>query len=206
MIWHNIFRHLAANPIRARFLLQVDASPYAGVAQAAAGEDGEDPLVAAASASDMAPLLADLPVSVLYDLGLGHTMVSASAIEHLTGRDSPGCRAVRRWHSLVMVRQTRYHPAPAGDDGSTGADEFRRTRRCAEGRPSGRAPFDFGLGHEAPQVISRWRDGRAAVLVDGLRNVRANLALPAGDQDRAARQRTCSHYPGTALLTLPLAS
>jgi len=88
MIWHNIFRHLAADP--ARFLLQVDASPYAGVAHAAAGEDGEDPLVAAASASDMAPLLANLPVYVLYNLGLGHTMVSASAIEHLTGRDSPG--------------------------------------------------------------------------------------------------------------------
>jgi len=53
-------------------------------------------------------------------------MVSASAIEHLTEPDSPGRRAVRRWHSLGRVRQTRYHPAPAGDAGSTGADEFRR--------------------------------------------------------------------------------
>jgi hypothetical protein len=49
----------------------VDASPYAGVAHAAAVADGEDPLVAAAAASDMAPLLADLPLEVLYDLGFG---------------------------------------------------------------------------------------------------------------------------------------
>jgi TetR/AcrR family transcriptional repressor of multidrug resistance operon len=70
-IWQNIFRHLAADPVRARFLLQVDASPYAGVAHAAAVADGEDPLVAAAAASDMAPLLADLPLEVLYDLGFG---------------------------------------------------------------------------------------------------------------------------------------
>ena len=99
MIWHNIFRHLAADPIRARFLLQVDASPYTGVAHAAAGEDGEDPLVAAASASDMAPLLANLPVSVLYNLGLGHTMVSASAIEHpaLCGGTAIWAGALRLW-------------------------------------------------------------------------------------------------------------
>ncbi len=71
VIWHNIFRHLTADPIRARFLLQVDASPYAGVAHAAVIEDGEDPLVAAAAAPDMAPLLADLPLAVLYDLGFG---------------------------------------------------------------------------------------------------------------------------------------
>ncbi len=70
-IWLNIFRHLAADPVRARFLLQVDASPYSGVARAAAIEDGEDPLVTAAAAPDMAPLLADLPLEVLYDLGFG---------------------------------------------------------------------------------------------------------------------------------------
>ena len=81
VIWHNIFRHLAADRIRARFLLQVDASPYAGMAHTAAGEDGEDPLVAVASASDLAPLLADLPFAVLYDLGFGSAIRLAARVD-----------------------------------------------------------------------------------------------------------------------------
>ncbi|MGI8534680.1 MAG: TetR/AcrR family transcriptional regulator [Candidatus Limnocylindrales bacterium] len=81
-MWLNILRHLAADPVRARFILQVEASPYAGMAHAASAPDGEDPLVAASGAPDMAPLLADLPLEVLYDLGFG------SAIR-LAGRAEP---------------------------------------------------------------------------------------------------------------------
>lgn len=82
-MWHNVYRHLAADPVRARFILQVDASPYAGNAHASTVEDGEDPLVAAATAADIAPLLADLPHEVLYDLGFG------SAIRLAARADGP---------------------------------------------------------------------------------------------------------------------
>lgn len=68
-MWRNILAHLAADPGRARFLVQVDASPYAGRAHDAAIEDGEDPLLAAAAEPDMEALLTDLPLPVLYDLG-----------------------------------------------------------------------------------------------------------------------------------------
>ncbi len=82
-VWHNMFQHLAADPIRARFLVQVEASPYARMAHAAAIEDGVDPLIAAAAAPDLAPLLADLPGEVLYDLGFG------SAIRLAARADGP---------------------------------------------------------------------------------------------------------------------
>lgn len=68
-MWRNVLAHLAADPDRARFLVQVDASPYAAVAHEAVLEDGEDPLLVAAAAPDMAVLLTDLPPLVLYELG-----------------------------------------------------------------------------------------------------------------------------------------
>ncbi len=83
-IWHNMVRHLAADPVRARFLLQVDASPHAGMAHAAAIEDGQDPLVAAATAPDLAPLLADLPPEVLYDLAFGSAIRLAARADGAT--------------------------------------------------------------------------------------------------------------------------
>jgi hypothetical protein len=70
-LWKGIHAHLAADPVRARFLLQIDASPYATEAHAAAAGDPADELMAAASASDMVALLVDLPLDVLYDLGMG---------------------------------------------------------------------------------------------------------------------------------------
>lgn len=69
--WHNVYRHLVADPARARFILQVDASPYAGKAHESTAEAGEDPLVAAAAAPDMVPLLVVLPSDILYDLAFG---------------------------------------------------------------------------------------------------------------------------------------
>ena len=70
-LWKGIHAHLAADPVRARFLVQIDASPYATEAHAAAAGDPDDELMAAASASDLAALLVDLPPDVLYDLGMG---------------------------------------------------------------------------------------------------------------------------------------
>ena len=70
-LWLAVHDHVAADPDRARFLVQVDGSPYARAAHDAALAEGDDPLLAQAAAPDMAPLLAPLPLEVLYDLGLG---------------------------------------------------------------------------------------------------------------------------------------
>jgi AcrR family transcriptional regulator len=80
-LWLGIYDHLAADPVRARFLVQIDASPYAAEAHAAAAGDPDDQLMAAATAPDLAALLVDLPVEVLYDLGLGPAVrLAASGI------------------------------------------------------------------------------------------------------------------------------
>jgi AcrR family transcriptional regulator len=70
-IWTAVYRHLAADPARARFLVQVDHSPLAAQAHALALAGDEDPLVTAAGSADLQPLLADLELELLYDLGLG---------------------------------------------------------------------------------------------------------------------------------------
>lgn len=79
-IWRNVLQHLAADPVRARFLIQVEASPFAGAAHAAAVRDGADPLVAAAAAPDMAGLLVDLPPEHLYDLAFGPAVRLAAGV------------------------------------------------------------------------------------------------------------------------------
>ena len=69
-LWLGIVRHLRADPDRARFLLQVDSSPFARTAhQMAMAADG-DLIMAVASAPDLAEQLDDLPLEVLYDLGM----------------------------------------------------------------------------------------------------------------------------------------
>ena len=69
-IWTAVYRHLAADPARARFLVQVDHSPLAAQAHELALAGDQDPLVAAAGSADLRPLLADLELELLYDLGL----------------------------------------------------------------------------------------------------------------------------------------
>ena len=56
-IWLATYRHLRANPDHARFLLQVDHSPYRSAAHAAVIADG-DPLVAHAATPEVAVRLA----------------------------------------------------------------------------------------------------------------------------------------------------
>ncbi|MBA2633045.1 MAG: TetR/AcrR family transcriptional regulator [Chloroflexi bacterium] len=130
--WHNIFRHLNADPIRARFLVQVDASPYAGVAHAAAVEDGEDPLVAAAAAPDMAPLLAALPAAVLYDLGFGSAIRLAARVDGSSDiMDGPATERLidACWRAITRdslrrvslpIRDARGEPASRAGPGRSG--------------------------------------------------------------------------------------
>ncbi len=67
-VWHNVHRHLAADPARARYLAQVEASPYSQRAHELAMER-DDPLVAASAR--MAEHTVDLPPLVVWDLAFG---------------------------------------------------------------------------------------------------------------------------------------
>ena len=66
-IWIAIHRHLTSQPDDARFLLQVDHSPYRRELHAAVLA-ADDPL--AAAAAEIADALLPLPLEVLWELGL----------------------------------------------------------------------------------------------------------------------------------------
>lgn len=83
-LWRAAHRHLSADPDRARFLLQVEASPFAPAAHEAVAAREGDPLLAAAEAPDMARLLAPLPTPVLYDLALGPAVRLAAGEQRLS--------------------------------------------------------------------------------------------------------------------------
>ena len=68
-LWSAMYRHLAADPVQARFLVQVQASPYAAAAHEAAL--GQDELADHPALADLFKELVDLPPLLLYDLGLG---------------------------------------------------------------------------------------------------------------------------------------
>lgn len=98
--WLAMYRHLTANPDHARFLLQVDHSPYRGDAHAAAIAAG-DPLVAHATAAAVAVLLLPLPLEVIYELGLSPAVRLAASGTELTdeqlGEIAAACwRAISR--------------------------------------------------------------------------------------------------------------
>lgn len=69
-IWVALYRYFDANPDEARFLIQVEGSPYAGVAHTAAIARPDDPLMQMASAPDLAARLLPFSPEVLYELGL----------------------------------------------------------------------------------------------------------------------------------------
>jgi hypothetical protein len=70
-MWFGIYRYLAAEPDRARFLVQVDSSPYASRAHELATSATDDPVMVEAARTDMLACLTPLPLVVLYDLGIG---------------------------------------------------------------------------------------------------------------------------------------
>ncbi len=67
-LWHHAYRHLDADPARARFMVQVESSPYADEAHAEAMRRA-NPMVA--SSERMAEYIVDLPVLVVWALGFG---------------------------------------------------------------------------------------------------------------------------------------
>lgn len=69
-LWLGAWGHLQATPMRARFILQVDVSPYAGAAHQRIAEGASDPLIDALDRLGLRAHFADLPDKVLYELGL----------------------------------------------------------------------------------------------------------------------------------------
>jgi AcrR family transcriptional regulator len=82
-VWLAAYRHLKANPDHARFLLQVDHSPYRGAAHQAAIATG-DPLAAHAATPGIAARLLPLPLEVIYELGLSPAVRLAADGTELT--------------------------------------------------------------------------------------------------------------------------
>lgn len=70
-LWYGAYDYLHEDRDRARFLIQVDSSPYAETAQQMAMATDADPLMAAAAEPDMIEQLVPLPLPVLYDLAIG---------------------------------------------------------------------------------------------------------------------------------------
>ena len=67
-IWHNAYRHLEADPSRARYIIQMEASPYADEAHRRVLER-DDPFEAASA--EMQAYTVELPTLVVWDLGFG---------------------------------------------------------------------------------------------------------------------------------------
>jgi len=84
-LWLGVHRYLAADPDRARFMVQMDSSPYARTAHEMAMAADGDPLMAEAASPDLVALLAPLDLEVLYDLGLGPAIRLAARITDESG-------------------------------------------------------------------------------------------------------------------------
>ena len=78
-LWFVIHGFLAEDADRARFMVQVESSPYAAAAHEMAMATDGDPIMAQATAPDLAEHLAPLPIEVLYDLGIGPAIRLAAA-------------------------------------------------------------------------------------------------------------------------------
>ena len=85
-MWFAIRDHMLADPVRAKFLVQVDTSPYSAPAHEAALESDDGKLMEAAG-SDMAALFVALPQRVLYDLAIGPIVRLVAREESLTGAE-----------------------------------------------------------------------------------------------------------------------
>jgi len=99
-MWRGLHAHLAAAPERARFLAQIDSSPLAARAHERALAVGDDPFVAEAARPDMAPLLADLPLEVLYELGVGPVVRLVAAETRMTRRQLDAM-AMAAWRAIT---------------------------------------------------------------------------------------------------------
>jgi AcrR family transcriptional regulator len=67
-IWHNVLHHLLADPARARYMGQIESSPYANEAHGRALQRIDPPRAASAA---MTGHVVDLPPLIIWDIGFG---------------------------------------------------------------------------------------------------------------------------------------
>lgn len=101
LLWRSVYGHLAHDPDRARFLVQIESSPYSAALRAEGAADPEDELRRAAAASDLAPLLADLPLEVIYDLGIGPAVRLAADPSQILDEASLERLATACWRAIT---------------------------------------------------------------------------------------------------------
>ena len=87
-LWFGVYRYLVAAPELARFLVQIESSPYSRIHhEGLEAQDPPDPLVDAARQPDMAARLLRLPLEVLFDLGLAPAIRLAAGGADLSEAD-----------------------------------------------------------------------------------------------------------------------
>jgi AcrR family transcriptional regulator len=97
-IWCSIHRHLRAHPDRARFILQVDHSPYRATLYAAVLA-GDDPLVGEVTRPELTVALQPFPPEVLWELGLAPA-VRLAVGEVALGDEQLGAIAEACWRAV----------------------------------------------------------------------------------------------------------
>ncbi|MCU1395809.1 MAG: transcriptional regulator, tetr family protein [Ilumatobacteraceae bacterium] len=105
-IWMAIHHFHAADPARARFVVQIDSSPYARRAHELAMDLDGDPLMAEVAAPDMMALMAPLDLEILYDLGIGPAVRLAAGMV-------PGSAPVDQ-HTLDLVAEACWRASTIG--------------------------------------------------------------------------------------------
>ena len=98
-MWLAMFRHLSADPVRARFLVQVAASPYAAEAHDAAAADDE--LLSTAEMHGVMARLLPLPQAVLWDMSMGPAIRLAAGEHELTDSEL-GMVAAACWRAVSL--------------------------------------------------------------------------------------------------------
>jgi AcrR family transcriptional regulator len=86
-LWLALHAHMTEHVEDARFLMQVEHSPYFTRAHEAAAGAEDDPLIAIATAPDFSALLAPLPQEVLWELGLAPAVRLAAAQIRLSRKE-----------------------------------------------------------------------------------------------------------------------
>lgn len=94
-----VYRHLHAEPARARFLDQLEVSPYHAEAKRRLSEQG-DPLGEQAAAADVVDRFVDLPMEVVHTLTFGALVRLAAAGIDLTD-DELDHLAAATWRSVT---------------------------------------------------------------------------------------------------------
>jgi len=100
-LWLAVHAHFTANAQDARFLVQVEHSPYMAHAHDDARAADDDPLIEAATAPDLVALLAPLPLTVLWELGIAPAVRLAAAGIELT-RQELTATADACWRAITV--------------------------------------------------------------------------------------------------------